>query len=261
MKEGFASVGPPAFLKLLAHDLRWRLLEILAASDRRVQELVALLNRPQNLISYHLRQLRDAGLVHERRSSYDGRDVYYRLDLERLQTFYGAAGAALHPALCQPAHEVRHNGGCGGGGGDPQRARVLFLCTHNSARSQMAEGILRSLGGDRVEVFSAGSEPGHVHPLAVRAMASMNIDIGDQKSKHMNLFTGQPFDYIITVCDRVREACPIFPNDPEKIHWSFADPAAVEGAEKDRYQAFATTARELMTRISYLLLMIKRQQE
>lgn len=257
MVHSLTADDPPSFLKLLAHELRWRLLEMLAFSDRRVQELVATLDRPQNLVSYHLRQLRDAGLVHERRSSHDARDIYYRLDLERLQTLYGGVGEALHPALCRPALTVRHGAGAVGS----RRARVLFLCTHNSARSQMAEGILRSLGGDRVDVFSAGSEPGQVHPLAIRALASMDIDIRDQKSKHMELFAGQPFDYIITVCDRVREACPVFPDDPEKIHWSFEDPAAVEGVEQQRYEAFQTTARELMTRISYLLLVIKRQQE
>lgn len=249
--------APSAFLKLLAHDLRWQLLEILAASDRRVQELVAMLERPQNLVSYHLRQLRDGGLVNERRSSYDARDVYYSLDLARLQTMYATTGESLHPALCRPAPDVQNGGGSGQG---HRRARVLFLCTQNSARSQMAEGILRSLGGELVAVFSAGNEPGRVHPLAIRTMQDMNIDITGQESKHMDLFTGQPFDYIITVCDRVREACPVFPNDPEKIHWSFKDPATVEGPEDAQYEAFQATARELMTRISYLLLMIKRRQ-
>ena len=257
MNQQPTSVDPPAFLRLLAHALRWQLLGMLAESDRRVQELVSRLNRPQNLVSYHLRQLRDANLVHERRSSHDARDVYYRLDLAHLQALYGSAGAALHPALSGPTTEVRRNGS---DGGDRRRTRVLFLCTHNSARSQMAEGILRSLGGDLVEVLSAGSEPGDVHPLAVQAMARMNIDIGSQTATHMDLFVGQPFDYIITVCDRVRESCPVFPNDPQKIHWSFADPAAVVGSERERRQAFETTARELMTRINYLLLMIKRSE-
>lgn len=243
---------PPAFLKLLAHNLRWQLLEILAGGDHRVQELVDRLERPQNLISYHLRQLRDGGLVHERRSSHDARDVYYSLDLERLHTLYGASGEALHPALCHPSIAVR-----GDNGGGVSRLRVLFLCTHNSARSQMAEGILRHLGSDRVAAFSAGSEPGDVHPLAVRALAQMSIDISGQQAKHMDQFAGQSFDYIITVCDRVREACPDFPHDPHKIHWSFEDPAAVDGPESARFQAFQTTAQELRTRINYLLLTMR----
>ncbi|MFW6097352.1 MAG: ArsR/SmtB family transcription factor, partial [Chloroflexota bacterium] len=97
-----SSTNPPAFLKLLAHDLRWHLLEALARGDHRVQELIEILGRPQNLVSYHLRRLRDAQLVHERRSSHDARDIYYSLDLDHLQALYAAAGEALHPALEVP---------------------------------------------------------------------------------------------------------------------------------------------------------------
>lgn len=256
MADATTTSAPPALFKLLGHDLRWHLLSSLVLGDLRVHELVERLDRPQNLVSYHLRQLRDAGLVRERRSSQDGRDVYYSLDLPRLQTLYTVTGERLHPALGAggPVTEAAD------GSPEARRRRVLFLCTHNSARSQMAEGILRSLAGERVEVFSAGSEPGSVHPLAVRALMSMEIDISHQASKHMAQFAGQSFDYIITVCDRVREACPVFPGDPQRIHWSFADPAAVEGPEARRYQAFLTTARELRTRIGYLLLMIHRYQ-
>lgn len=256
MADALLTSTPPALFKLLGHDLRWHLLSSLVLGDLRVHELVERLDRPQNLVSYHLRQLRDAGLVRERRSSRDGRDVYYSLDLPRLQTLYTATGERLHPALGAGETGAKALAG----GPEAWRTRVLFLCTHNSARSQMAEGILRGLGDDRVEVFSAGSEPGSVHPLAVRALLSMNIDISHQASKHMAQFAGQSFDYIITVCDRVREACPVFPGDPQRIHWSFADPAAVEGPEARRYQAFLTTARELRTRIGYLLLMIHRYQ-
>jgi protein-tyrosine-phosphatase len=124
----------------------------------------------------------------------------------------------------------------------------------------MAEGILREMGGDRVSVHSAGSEPGRVHPLAVRAVAAMQVDISGQRSKHMDEFADQTFDYVITVCDRVRERCPVFPNDPRRIHWSFPDPAAVEGTEAEQYQAFLQTARELTTRIGYLLLMKERRR-
>lgn len=248
-------LSPPTFLKLLGHDVRWQLLETLASSDQRVQELVKQLGRPQNLISYHLRQLRDAEIVSERRSSYDARDVYYTVDLERLQVLFSDTEEALHPALgkVEPARVTAANGGSG----RPAR-RVIFLCTHNSARSQMAEGILRSMGGNLVEVVSAGSEPTSVHPLAMRAMEAMKIDISGHRSKSMDPFVDQHFDYIITVCDRVRESCPVFPDDPERIHWSFEDPAAIEGTEEERYAAFEQTARELMTRISFLLLVIKR---
>ena len=246
---------PPNFLKLLAHDLRWQLLTALAYSDRRVQELVQLLDRPQNLVSYHLGRLRQQELVSERRSTADGRDVYYSLNLARMRQLYLASGQALHPALNGAAMSLETLEEAP----VAEPMRVLFLCTHNSARSQMAEGILRAAGGDRVEVFSAGNEPSEVHPLAIEAMAAINVDISRQHSKHMGEFTGQHFDYIITVCDRVRESCPIFPGDPEQIHWSFPDPAAVMGTERQRYQAFVQTARELTTRIHYLLMVIDRQ--
>lgn len=244
----------PDFLKLLAHELRWQLLTALAESDRRVQELVALLQRPQNLISYHLSQLRTQALVHERRSSADGRDVYYSLDMARLQTLYLSSGQSLHPAL---VGDVPFSPDAPLANRPP--FRVLFLCTHNSARSQLAEGILRAQGGGMVEVFSAGTEPGTLHPLAVRAAATLGFDISQQYAKPIDPFIGQPFDYIITVCDKARELCPVFPGEPRQIHWSFADPAAAPGSEEEQYRAFLQTARELTTRINYLRLMMSRR--
>ncbi len=257
MDVASSSLQPSKFLQLLANDLRWRLLAALARSDLRGQELVQLVGQPQNLVSYHLKQLRNHHLVGEHRSAADGRDVYYSLNLDRVQALYQAAGATLHPALSCSESPAKAS---------PQPAltrgrplRVLFLCTHNSARSQMAEGILRHLGGGGVEVFSAGNHSTEVHPNAVRAMAEAGIDIGHQRSKSMAEFLGQTFDYVITVCDRAREACPVFPNDPECVHWSFSDPAAVEGADEVRYQAFQETARQLTTRIRYLLARIQFQ--
>ncbi len=136
---------------------------------------------------------------------------------------------------------------------NPECPSVLFLCTHNSARSQIAEGILRELGGDRVEVASAGTEATRVHPLAVREMAERDIDISGQRSKHMSELLGERFDYVVTVCDNARETCPIFPGNPELIHWSIADPSAVGGDEKTRQAAFQRAADELTTRIRDLL--------
>ena len=138
------------------------------------------------------------------------------------------------------------------------KEQVLILCTGNSARSQMAEGILRHFGGERVVVVSAGTQPAEVHPDAVRAMTAIGIDISQQQSKHLDTFADQSFDYIITVCDRVREICPIFPNDPEQIHWSFADPAAVEDSLV-RERAFQQTAQQLVTRTRHLLTLLERQ--
>jgi arsenate reductase len=131
--------------------------------------------------------------------------------------------------------------------------RILFLCTHNSARSQMAEAILRVLGGDRVEVASAGTEVTRVHPLAVREMAERGIDIGGQRSKHLNELLGERFDTVITVCDNAAESCPVFPGAPKRLHWSLPDPSAVEGPEEVRAAAFQRAADELTSRIRDLL--------
>lgn len=117
--------------------------------------------------------------------------------------------------------------------------RVLILCTANSARSQMAEGLLRELGGEKVEVFSAGSEPWRVNPYAIEAMKQRGIDISGHRSKSLQEFIQQPFDYVITVCDNAAESCPMFPGKAERIHWSFPDPAAVTGSDDEILASFA----------------------
>jgi arsenate reductase len=127
--------------------------------------------------------------------------------------------------------------------------RVLFLCTHNSARSQMAEALLRHLGGERFDVASAGTEATRVHPLAIRAMADVGIDIGQARSKHLNEYLGQDFDYVITVCDSANESCPIFPGDPQRIHWSFPDPSAADGSDDERFRAFERVRNEITMRL------------
>ena len=104
------------------------------------------------------------------------------------------------------------------------RRRVLILCTGNSARSQMAEGLLRELGQGQIEVYSAGTKPSAVNPVAIRAMAERGIDISDQRSKHLDEFRAQPFDTVITACDDAAEACPVFPGRAERIHWSILIP-------------------------------------
>ena len=118
------------------------------------------------------------------------------------------------------------------------KARILILCTGNSARSQMAEGLLREMGAGGIEVFSAGTKPSLVRPEAIAVMAEQGIDISGHRSKHVDEFKGQTFDYVITVCDNANETCPVFPGTTRRIHWSFPDPAAVDGGEADRLAAF-----------------------
>ena len=129
--------------------------------------------------------------------------------------------------------------------------RVLFLCTHNSARSQMAEGLLRKMAGDQFEVFSAGTEATRVHPLAIEAMREIGIDIRNHRSKTLGELSGESFDYVITVCDRANESCPVFPGATERIHWSFDDPSAATGTKEDRLRAFRNVRDSLQQRLRF----------
>jgi arsenate reductase (thioredoxin) len=130
-----------------------------------------------------------------------------------------------------------------------QKGRVLFLCTHNSARSQMAEGLLRYLGGERFEAMSAGTEATRVRPLAIRAMEEIGMDISGQESKTLDRFLGESFDHVITVCDDANEACPFFPGAANRLHWSFEDPSRAEGSEEDRLAIFRTVRDQIRERI------------
>ena len=130
------------------------------------------------------------------------------------------------------------------------RRRVLFLCTGNAARSQMAEGFLRSHGSDSFDVHSAGTDPADmVHPLAVRTMAESGVDISHQCPKDLWHFVAERWDFVITTCDRANENCPVFPGVQERIHWSFRDPAAAEGSEEERLQVFRRVRDEILTRV------------
>jgi|ERR671916_2281306 arsenate reductase (thioredoxin) len=129
------------------------------------------------------------------------------------------------------------------------RQRVLFLCTHNSARSQMAEGLLRHLAGDRFEVASAGTEATSVRPEAIEAMAELGVDISGQSSKTLERYLEEPFDQVVTVCDDANEACPVFPGAKSRLHWSFRDPSRVEGSEEERLEVFRKVRDEIQGRI------------
>ena len=132
--------------------------------------------------------------------------------------------------------------------------RVLFLCTHNSARSQMAEGLLRHLSNGQVAAFSAGTAATQIQPEAIAVMAELGMDISQQTSKTMDLFLSEPFDEVITVCDQANEACPFFPNAGNQRHWSIADPAGVPGTDHERLAAFRSTRDALRERIETELL-------
>jgi protein-tyrosine-phosphatase/DNA-binding transcriptional ArsR family regulator len=238
---------PPRVLRLAGHPLRWQLLRELARSDRRVGELCALSHRHQSLVSYHLRQLRDGGLVSTRRSAADGRDSYYVLDLARCGELLASAGAALHPGLApstRAGSELRD---------DRAAASVLFLCTGNSARSQMAAALAEQLSGGALRAASAGSHPKPLHPNAVRVMRARGIDLAGSRPKHLSEHAAGGFDYVISLCDRVREVCPEFPGEPQLIHWSIADPAREPGSDEVTLPAFERTAAELCIRIGFLI--------
>lgn len=241
--------APPAFVRLTAHHVRWRLLRELVRSDRAVSELTELVDQSQSLVSYHLRQLRDAGLVFTRRSAADGRDTYYAIDLASCQRELHAAGRGLHPALwlapvAPTERKTEHS---------RRRQRVLFLCTGNSARSQIAQALLEHMSAGAIEAASAGSRPKPLHPNAVRVMKRRGIDIRANRTKHLDEFVAQRLDMAITLCDRVREVCPEFPSHPQLVHWSIPDPAREGATNRASYPAFERTAAELETRIGFLL--------
>jgi arsenate reductase len=131
----------------------------------------------------------------------------------------------------------------------PPKSRVLFLCTHNSARSQMAEGLLRHLAGDRFEAFSAGTEATRVRPLAIMAMEEIGIDISGQESKSLDRYLNEPFACVITVCDDAHETCPFFPGTKSRLHWSFEDPSRAEGSEEERLAVFRSVRDRIRDRV------------
>lgn len=131
-----------------------------------------------------------------------------------------------------------------------EKNRVLILCTHNSSRSQMAEGLLRAMAGDRFHVESAGTEATRVHPLAIQAMQAIGIDISGHRSKSLDEFAGQPFDCVVTVCDSANESCPVFPGKTQRIHWSFDDPSAAQGNEAARLAVFQRVRDEIRDKLA-----------
>ena len=220
---------PPRFLQLAGHPLRWRLLSELARSDLRVGELCALAGERQNLVSYHLRQLRDGGLVTARRSSADGRDSYYVLDLARCREALANAGVALHPGLATRTR--RH----------ARSPHASCSCAPATAPARRWPKRCASTCPDgAIQAASAGSAPKPLHPGAVRVMRARGIDIAGRRSKHLDEFADVRFDRVISLCDRVREVCP-----EAQVHWSVPEPG-----DDDAFEAVAV---ELETRIGFLI--------
>lgn len=228
----------PPLMRMAAHPLRWALLTHLASGDHRVRELAGVVGERQNLVSYHLRLLRSAGLVDARRSTFDGRDTYYALNLTKCATAFGQAAAALHPGLAPDLPAT------------PAAGSVLFLCTGNSARSPMAAALLLERGRGRIRTASAGSHPKpRVDARAVRVLRDVyGLDLGGWRPQPLAAVARRRFDCVITLCDRVRE----YARDhgvATTMHWGLPDPAASGGG----YAEFRLVASELSERIDFLL--------
>lgn len=233
-----AQLDGPALFRALGDEIRWRLVRELRWSDRSVAELVRQVGAPQNLVSYHLQTLREAGLVRSRKSESDGRTVYYGLDLPRLAAAYGRLDETLH--LTDPSAA-------------PSALTVAFLCTNNSARSQMAEGWLRALVPEGLRVRSAGTKPSSLHPLAVEVMAERDIDIGHQRAKGSDELNFSAVDVAVTVCDLAREACLPDLAGVRHLHWSIADPARGPGGVDDQRGAFRAARDDIEGRVRGLV--------
>jgi len=141
------------------------------------------------------------------------------------------------------------------------KKRVLFICTHNSARSQMAEGIMNALYGDRFQAFSAGTNPSKVNPLAIEVLKEIGVDISHHKSKSIDEFKGENFDYVVTVCDNAKENCPYFPGGKKYVHRGFMDPASVEGTYEEKLSAFRKVRDEILEWIKEFFIENKEEKE
>jgi protein-tyrosine-phosphatase/DNA-binding transcriptional ArsR family regulator len=226
-------------LKVMADENRWRLLQLLRHSDCHVTGLVERTGLAQNLVSYHLNALRQAGLIKLHRSDADARATYYGVSLEGLAELYRYLGVEL--AIPGPAAPTL-----------AATPTVLFLCRANSARSQMAEGWLRALSGGRAIVRSAGTHPGSLHPMAVQVMAEAGVDIGHQRSKHVDSLAGSAQSVAVTVCDIAREECALWLQATTRLHWSIPDPVDLPD-NGQRLSAFREVRDELHSRVRGLL--------
>ncbi len=235
-------------LKTLADPHRLEVLNLIIEGTHTSRALAAATGLPTNLLSHHLKALREAGLVQASRDPHDQRWQYFVPNITRLTEVQFLLSHFLHPARIQP-----RRGGTGPGGqpaayAPPRhiqlekefrmtsnKTKVIFLCTGNSARSQMAEALLRQHAGDDFEVYSAGTEPKGMNPYTVQVMQELGVDMSAHHSKSVREFLGHMnFGYVITVCDDAEENCPaVFLSQGQHLHWSFEDPAKATGSEED----------------------------
>jgi ArsR family transcriptional regulator len=230
-------------LKLLADDRRWRLLLELRLSDRQVGELATRTGLPQNLVSYHLGLLRQAGLVQAHRSDADARALYYGLDIAALQQVRQQITTGLHLAAFPATDRL-------------PSVPVVFLCTGNSVRSQMAEGWLRHLSQGQVPAQSAGTHPRQVDPRAIQAMSEAGLDISQQWSKALAALAAAPPGIVVTVCDNAREACAPCLAAPVQLHWSIPSPERLLAETPDEQAVFRILRDQVRQRVEGLLALL-----
>ena len=238
-------------MKALGEVNRLRVYALLSMGPMSVGDLGITLGLSQALISHHLAVLKAAGLIADHRSPHDGRVIFYTVNKDRLRDLYGELSLLLDPIRAldprpTPPDPTRRTAMSG-------PIRALFLCTGNSARSQMAEALLHDKGEGLFEAFSAGTHPKALNPLTIKIMDEKGIDVRGQRSKDVAEFLADRFDYVITVCDSANEECPVFPGDYERIHWSFEDPAAATGDEERRLTVFRRVRIAIENRIALFI--------
>ncbi|WP_298202582.1 metalloregulator ArsR/SmtB family transcription factor [Desulfosporosinus sp.] len=240
--------GQAEILRVLGEPHRLAIFTLLSTGPLQVKDLCTATSLSLPLVSQHLRVLRRIGLVQARRELGDARGVWYSIEPQPMTElkstmswlFDVASTVDRRPRADQfgiPAANCQDS------------FRVLFLCTANSARSQMAEALLEQVGGGLFEARSAGTQPRELHPLTVKALAEIGIDASEQTAKHYDVIASEPFRYVITVCDLANEECPELPGDYRRVHWSIADPLTASGTETEVYSAFVCARENLSRRI------------
>jgi ArsR family transcriptional regulator, arsenate/arsenite/antimonite-responsive transcriptional repressor / arsenate reductase (thioredoxin) len=234
-------------LKLLAHDLRWAVVKSLATTDMRVGEIVAGVQQPTNLVSYHLKKLRDGNVVNAHRSNADARDVYYTLDFDRVREALKLVGKSVSLfSQGLPANLP---------------VRIVFVCTDGSLRSRMAAAIAYKLNeqleGNYIESYIGGLTLAPLHPETAHILRQLNLDVHHTPLRHIDEFNTDNVDFAITVCDQVRDMYPAFPPDLKRMHWSIPPPSPMQDPEA-RQEAYRETYKLIEDRIVYFIESLQR---